>query len=183
MARISLDPPSSLTYRLGAIYARRRFGATLDPLPALAHNPKVLRTDMRAEMSVARWNRVPKPLKNLAEMAAAASVGCSWCLDFGYWVSVQEGMDERKVRAVPHWRDSDLFSDLERAVLGYAEAMSTTPVTVTDEMVEALREHLDESQLVELSMIIAVENQRGRFNSALGLTSQGFKDRCDLAAS
>jgi hypothetical protein len=27
-------------------------------------------------------------------------------------------------------------------------------------------------------MMIAVENQRSRFNSALGLTSQGFTDRC-----
>jgi hypothetical protein len=29
-------------------------------------------------------------------------------------------------------------------------------------------------------MIIAVENERSRFNSALGLTSQGFKDQCEL---
>jgi hypothetical protein len=27
-----------------------------------------------------------------------------------------------------------------------------------------------------------VENQRSRFNSALGLTSQGFKDRCEIPA-
>ena len=31
-------------------------------------------------------------------------------------------------------------------------------------------------------MMVAVENQRSRFNSALGLTSQGFKDRCELPA-
>jgi hypothetical protein len=29
--------------------------------------------------------------------------------------------------------------------------------------------------------MIAVENQRSRFNTALGLTSQGFSDRCELA--
>jgi hypothetical protein len=53
---------------------------------------------------------------------------------------------------------------------------------VTDEMVAELREHLDDAALVELTMMIAVENQRSRFNSALGLTSQGFKDRCELPA-
>jgi len=31
-------------------------------------------------------------------------------------------------------------------------------------------------------MMIAVENQRSRFNSALGLTSQGFSDRCEVPA-
>ena len=50
-------------------------------------------------------------------------------------------------------------------------------------MVEALRRHLNEAQLVELTAIIAVENLRSRINSALGLTAQGFKDRCELTAA
>ena len=63
-----------------------------------------------------------------------------------------------------------------------AEAVSTTPPTVTDAMVADLRDRLDDAALVELTMMIAVENQRSRFNSALGLTSQGFKDRCEIPA-
>ena len=73
-----------------------------------------------------------------------------------------------------------LRPDLEQKVMAYAEAATATPPTVTDEMVAELREHLDDAALVELTMMIAVENQRSRFNSALGLTSQGFKDRCEL---
>jgi len=59
----------------------------------------------------------------------------------------------------------------------YAEAMTATPPRVTDAMVEALRRHLNEAQLVELTAIIAVENLRSRINSALGLTAQGFEDQ------
>ena len=66
--------------------------------------------------------------------------------------------------------------------MAYAEAVSTTPLGVTDEMVAGLRRHLDDAQLVELTMMVAVENNRSRFNSALGLTSQGFKDRCEIPA-
>ena len=73
-----------------------------------------------------------------------------------------------------------LVTDVERLVMEYAEAMSSRPVTVTDEMVARLRRELDEAQLVELTMMIAVENSRSRFNSALGLTSQGFADRCQI---
>ena len=58
--------------------------------------------------------------------------------------------------------------------------MTATPPTVTDEMVEALRADLDDAQLVELTEIISVENLRSRTNSALGMTSQGFKSQCDL---
>jgi hypothetical protein len=61
----------------------------------------------------------------------------------------------------------------------YAEAMTMTPPLVTDDLVARLRQHLDEAQLVELTAIIAVENMRSRMNSALGLTAQGFTDRCE----
>ena len=65
-------------------------------------------------------------------------------------------------------------------MLEYAEAMTATPPDVSDELAETLRTDLGNDAFVELSMIIAVENERSRFNSALGLTSQGFKDRCEL---
>jgi alkylhydroperoxidase family enzyme len=182
MARISLDPPRSLPYRLGGWYSRRKFGAVLDPAAAMAHNPAVLKTNARAEMSLAKWKTLPAELKHLAEMAAAITIGCSWCVDFGYWVSVEDGLDPRKVQDVPTWRDSSLFTPLERDVLEYAEAMSQTPPAVDDALVHALRTELSEAQLVELTMMIAIENQRSRFNAALGLTSQGFKDRCEIPA-
>jgi hypothetical protein len=62
----------------------------------------------------------------LAVTASAATIGCSWCMDFGYWESAQRGIDPRKLRDVPRWRDSPLYSDLERQVMAYAEAMTTT---------------------------------------------------------
>jgi AhpD family alkylhydroperoxidase len=133
-------------------------------------------------MSLARWKRLDPTLKALAALASAATIGCSWCLDFGYWISREQGVDPAKLRNVPRWRESAVYTDAERAVLAYAEAMSTTPLGVTDEMVADLRQHLDDAQLVELTMMVAVENTRSRFNSALGLASQGFSDRCELPA-
>lgn len=180
MARISLDPPESLTYRLGAWYSKRRYGAVMDPAAAMGHNAKVMKTTARFEMSLAKWNSVPADLKHLAEMSASVTIGCSWCVDFGYWIMTTEGVDPAKIRDVPRWRDSDVFTDLERRVIEYAEAASLTPPAVTDEMVAALRKDLSEEQLVELTMMIAVENERSRFNSALGLSAQGFKERCDV---
>ncbi|WP_209313665.1 carboxymuconolactone decarboxylase family protein [Blastococcus sp. TF02A-35] len=182
MARIPLDPPRTLLTRLAEWYSRRTYGAVLDPGAAMAHNGRVLRTYVRHETSLARWDRLDPTLKALAVMSSAVTIGCSWCLDFGYWESAQRGVDPRKLRDVPRWRDSDVYSDVERQVMAYAEAMTTTPLQVTDEMVAGLRRHLDDAELVELTMMVSVENSRSRFNSALGLTSQGFKDRCELPA-
>ena len=183
MTRIPLDPPRPLFVRLVEWYSRRRFDTVLDPGAAIAHNPRVLRSYVRHETSLSRWDALDPTLKSLAVMASAATIGCSWCLDFGYWESTTRGIDAGKLRAVPTWRDSDAYTALERRVIAYAEAMSTTPPRVTDGMVAELRGQLDDAALVQLTMMVAVENSRSRFNAALGLTSQGFRDRCELPAT
>jgi alkylhydroperoxidase family enzyme len=181
MARISLTPPKTLSYRLTTWYTRRRYGMQLEPLAAMGHNMPVTRADAIFELQIARWHKLGHGLKDLAVMAAAARIGCAWCMDFGYWEAItNHHVPAEKIRAVPHWRDSDVFSELERLVLAYAEAMTATPPQVTDETVAQLRAHLDEAQLVELTAIVAVENLRSRINAALGLTAQGFKDRCEI---
>lgn len=182
MARIPLDPPRTLLNRAAEWYSRRAYGAVLDPGAAMGHHPRVLLTNARQELSLRRWQRLDPTLKALAVMSSAVTVGCSWCVDFGYWISTQEGVEPAKLRAVPVWRDRDELTGLERRVVEYAEAMSRTPPSVTDEMVAGLRRELDDATLVELTMMVAVENSRSRFNAALGLTSQGFRDRCELPA-
>ena len=184
MARISLDPPRTLSYRLAVRFSRRRYGTVLDPVAAVGHNTRVGLAYGLFELQVERWRKLDHGLKDLAVMAAAATIGCSWCMDFGYWEStMKHHVPVEKIRAVPRWRDSGVFTELERLVLEYAEAMTDTPPSVTDEMVERLSGHLSDGQLVELTAIVAVENLRSRINAALGLTAQGFKDRCEIQAA
>ena len=184
MARISLDPPRTLRYRLAARFSRRRYGTVLDPVAAVGHNTPVGLAYGLFELQVERWRRLDQGLKDLAVMVAAATIGCSWCMDFGYWEStMKHHVPAEKIRAVPRWRDSGVFTELERLVLDYAEAMTGTPPSVTDEMVERLRDHLSEAQLVELTAIVGVENLRSRINAALGLTAQGFRDQCEIPAA
>jgi len=54
--------------------------------------------------------------------------------------------------------------------------LSRTPATVTDEQITALREHLDDEQLVELTAMIAWENFRARFNRGFDVGDQGFSE-------
>lgn len=180
MAHVTLDPPQTLISRLAGWYSRRSYGRPVDPVRAAANNPRVLLTSAIVELTVGRWNRVPADLKQLAAMASAGRIGCSWCMDFGYWESLRRGVDGAKVRALPLWRESRLFTPRERAVLAYAEAATATPPEVTEELVETLRRHFDDAQIVELAAMVAVENLRSRFNTAVGLKSQGFKNECDL---
>jgi alkylhydroperoxidase family enzyme len=180
MARISLTPPDSDLYASVDQHFRRTLGVGVEPIQALAHQPEVLETYVTLERSVAGWGRLDSDLQGLAVMAAAVRVGCSWCIDYGAWKSITGGLSQEKIEAFPGWRDAPVFSECERLVLEYAEAITDTPPAVTDELVADLRGYLDEAELVQLTAIIAVENFRARTNEAFGLTSQGFKDRCEI---
>src|SRR5260370_16864165 len=151
----------------------------LDPGAAIAHNVPVGRSFALFELRLERWRRLDRGLQDLAVMAAAARIGCAWCMDFGYWeATIRHHVPAAKIRAVPAWRDSDEFTGLERLALGYAEAMTDTPPGVTDEMVERLGRGLSEAELVELTAILAPENLRPRMNPPPGLTAHGFKAPC-----
>jgi alkylhydroperoxidase family enzyme len=180
MARISLDPPRTLPYRIGEWFLRRRFGEVLDPYRAQGHNMPVAQALGNLEQSAVKWKKLDLKVRDLADMAAAIKIGCPWCMDFGYWILHGHGIPPEKLQAVPNWRQSRLFDPLERLVMEYAEAMTETPPTVDDELVKRLRVYLDEAQLVELTAIVCLENVRSRFNTAMGLTRQGFKDRCEI---
>lgn len=176
-------PPARMTGVYGWVlssYARRLWGEVPDTAAVLWHHKPVMRTVLGYERRLARWKALDPDLKVFAELATAAAAGCSWCLDFGYFLAHSEGLDERRAREVPRWRESDVFTDLERAVMEYAEAMTATPVAVTDEMVERLVAELGVPAVVELTQMVAVENSRARFNAAMGLESQGYSSACAL---
>jgi AhpD family alkylhydroperoxidase len=181
LARVPLDEPRDLLGRLLAWYARRTYGDVPDNGLALLHHKPVLRALLGFERRVDKWDRLDPDLKVLAQMGSAAAIGCSWCLDFGYFAAHSKGLRVDKLKEVPRWRESEVFTPVERRVLEYAEAMTATPPTVTDAMADALRADLGVDGFLELTMMVAVENERSRLNSALGLTSQGFADRCELS--
>lgn len=176
-------PKATITGLYGRVlsgYARRLYGQVPDNAYVLWHHRPALKAVLGFERRVAKLDRLDPHLKSFALLATAASIGCSWCLDFGYFLAHDEGLDTSKVREVPRWRESEVFTDLERDVMAYAEAMTANPPTVTDEMVESLTERLGTEAVVELTLMVAVENERSRFNSAMGLASQGFSDVCEL---
>jgi alkylhydroperoxidase family enzyme len=70
--------------------------------------------------------------------------------------------------------ESDLFSPDEKLVLEMADAITTTPATVTPDLRERLKQRFSTPQLVELAAAIAWENYRARSNRVFGFGSEGF---------
>jgi alkylhydroperoxidase family enzyme len=176
-------PKAEIAGPYGALvkrFSKKLLGRVPEPLGVYWHNRAVLKATMGMGAKAQKWSACDLGLKSFAHMAVAAQVGCSWCLDFGYFQAFNEHLDLDKAREVPRWRDSAVFTPLERAVLGYAEAMTQTPPAVTDEMVADLLGQLGEAAMVELTAFIALANMNSRGNVALGIESEGYAESCDL---
>lgn len=179
MARLPAAKPRGIDpiRRLSYAFAKRMYGRTFEPMGVIGHHRPLLAGYGMFALAGERYSKsVDFELKNLAMLRSAQLVGCEWCLDFGSYLAQQAGTPEGKLRELACWGDSDLFDDRERVVLEYAEAMTRTPVEISDELFASLREHFDERQIVELTMAIASENLYSRSNWAFGIEGEGFSD-------
>ena len=183
MASSTRIPKAELTGIYGALVkrmSRKMLGDVAEPVEVAWHNRKVVNLSFTLARKAQKWDQCDENLKSLAHMAVASMVGCSFCLDLGYFQAHNEGLDLTKAREVPRWRESDVFTRLERDVMEYAEAMTQTPPTVTDELSARLLEPLGPAALVELTAYIALANLVTRTNIAFGIESQEFSASCGL---
>jgi alkylhydroperoxidase family enzyme len=176
--------PKPITGAYGTVVkaiSRKMFGQVPESLGVMWHHVPALKAGMRFGQQLQKWDACDEGLKSFAHMAVASLVGCTWCLDFNYFMAKNRGLDVERAREIPRWRESDVFTPLEREVLEYAEAMSQTPPTVTDELVESLSGQLGAAGLIELTTVIGYANLTTRSNVALGIESEGFASACGLA--
>src|SRR5580693_2529206 len=143
MAHVPLETnPKGLVARLSVRYTKRRFGQMVEPTAAASHHAGVLVAMGSLETAVQfGWKKLNPTLGWLALQATGMQIGCSWCVDYGYYEGMHHGIDPAKVRAVGSWRASDLFEERERAVLEYAEVATGSPAEVSAELAARIRAH------------------------------------------
>lgn len=84
------------------------------------------------------------------------------------------GMSEEQIAAIPHWQVADCFDEVERAVLAYTDALVYDGGRVADGVFDALRRHLSDEQILELTYITALYEVHAVMSRALRLE---FDDR------
>lgn len=174
---------ASLLIRVGYWFAKRRYKVVPEPFSVLARHPKLFMASARHEMAAEKASRkLPANVRELAVYRVAQQLGCSWCVDFGTMLQKHEGLDVERLKHIDDYLSSPMYTRQERLAVGYADAMTATPVAVTDEQVAELREEFGDEVVLELTYQISLENMRARSNNALDIRDQGFSsgDACRL---
>jgi AhpD family alkylhydroperoxidase len=142
----------------------------------LARRPQLAAATTAYETALVFSNCLDNKLKVLAELKAAALTNCEFCLDIGSALARDEGLTERQLLELHTYQSSGAFTELEKLVIAFAEAMTRTPAAIPETLRKRMLHHLTRPQLVELAASVAWENQRGRLYQALGIRPAGFSD-------
>jgi alkylhydroperoxidase family enzyme len=94
-------------------------------------------------------------------------------VDINSAVGRKAGLSDEKLRAVLG-NDLAPFNDTERLVIELADALTTTPSNVSDELYARLRNQFSEEQLMQLGGQIAFENYRARWNRLFNVESDNL---------
>lgn len=77
------------------------------------------------------------------------------------------GVSEERIAAVAHWPAADCFSEVERLVLAYTDCLVLDLGRVPEPLFDALKRHLDDGQIVELTYITTLYLQHAVMTRAL----------------
>nr|WP_321356403.1 carboxymuconolactone decarboxylase family protein [uncultured Draconibacterium sp.] len=98
-----------------------------------------------------------KKLKELIKIRASQINKCAFCIDLHTKDAIKIGESERRIFALPAWKESPLFSDEERVVLKLTEEVTEiTKEGVSDKTYETVREYFSENEVAQI--IIAINH-------------------------
>ena len=102
-------------------------------------------------------------LRELAYIKTSILNECAYCAEAHKGVARKLGVTEEQIQALNNYESSNLFTPLEKLALKYAEELTKTAKS-SDGLVQELKKHLSEEQLVELNVTIGTANLTNRFN-------------------
>ena len=175
--RVPAKPVDDYPFYLRPFFSnqRRKYGAVLDSALLWARSPRLFLGVATLYGMIDRSSSpIPPALRSLVTVRVSQLNDCPFCVDINSATLLKRGVPAEKVEAVAFWRESGLYDQRERDVLDYAEAMTRSDRRVDDAIVARLRRHFDDDGIVELTGLIAFQNMSSKFNSALGVPSQGF---------
>lgn len=121
---------------------------------------------MEALDAASRKNQLEPALLELVRIRTSQINGCAYCVDMHNRDARAAGESERRLYALPVWRETPLFTARERAALELTEAVTRlADNTVRDELFDGVAEHFTDVELAELIWTIAVINTWNRLGA------------------
>ena len=149
-----LDASDRLSRRSQAIWAHRpRSGAAVKTLAK----------------SLAEEGTLPPRLVELVRLRIAFHNQCRYCMALRYTDALDDGLTEDMVCSLERPAEANDLTDAERSALRFADLFATNHLAIDDPLLDELRIHFDEGQIVELGAQCARLVGFGRLAAVFGV--------------
>lgn len=124
-------------------------------------------------------SRLPARLIELLRLRVAFHNQCRSCMAIRYASGVDDGVTEELVCSLEKPHEADDLTAGEKAALAYADRLATDHLSITDETFDALREHFDHSEIMEICLHVGTFVGYGRVAASLAMTDDLPADYAD----
>lgn len=146
---------------------QKKLGAVPNVFRTMAHNPEMLEAFLALNATLPKTSLDGK-LRELAYIKTSELNGCAYCLHHHRALGKKAGLSDRQLAETAEFETSDVYDDLQREVMRYAEQV-TRHINVDDALFARLKSSLGDRELVELAMTVGIANFTNRVTETLRL--------------
>lgn len=132
--------------------------------------PEMMKAMMALEATVVGSGLEPA-LIELVKTRASQINGCAFCLHMHTSDARAHGETEERLYLLDAWREAPLYTDRERAALGWTEAVTLVSEThVPQDVFDEARRFFDPAEMVKLTLLVATINAWNRIAISFRIT-------------
>lgn len=161
------DEEFAPAFKRSAERVSKRVGMTANNVRAMANSPELGATMRQFLDDVWDHGDLPKPLKALIRNKVSNINACLYCSAHQVKVMRSQGVEQEKIDHMHDFRTHPAFSDKERAILAYAEALTIDAGNIPQDVVEDFAAHTTNQERVEVTIVAAAMGLLNRLNDGL----------------
>ncbi|MDR8390351.1 carboxymuconolactone decarboxylase family protein [Aliifodinibius sp. S!AR15-10] len=171
-----IENPDSIKLKLAYWFTKRKVGKVITPLKVLyARFPQALGLSKEL-MDLDQFFTISSRLKHLIKVYVATLNGCAFCIDIGKASAKTKDIDSSIFDDLMQFDESESFTAAEKSALSYVDE-ATRNKHVSDSTFNRLKQHFDEQEIVQITLINAIENYYNLMNAPMNISSD---ELCEL---
>ena len=134
----------------------------------MAEKPELLMAFSNLAMTIFQSEGIDMQTKQLIALASSLSSGCKYCQAHTSHGAERAGTDEKKISEILNYKESDSYSEEERAILDLAFASGRAPNESNEEHFKELNKYFSDEQIIDIVSVISMFGFLNRWNDTLG---------------
>jgi uncharacterized peroxidase-related enzyme len=174
MQRVPQVDPADASPEVHAIWegVETILGRVPNAWRTIVHSPAVARWFLPFQATLHRSGTgsvLDVRIKNLVVLKTSEINRCAYCLAHNHAFGRGLGLTEEQADVLrgDDYRDSPLFDDRQKAAIWWAEEVTNNTAKFNKECFEYVREHFDDAEIVEMTLLIGMFALMNRFNDSL----------------